>query len=121
MHRRELLKAIGVLPLAAAGSCAFTAEHYGRIGVEAWQRHAARGEYLDVFLDGEDVTLQCIEADDEDGHVILLCHDRAHHHAPGGSDPPHLRHHDEVCTHRLRGHVTIRPRRHRHGHHHERI
>jgi hypothetical protein len=44
---------------------------YGPLTVAQWAaHHRATGEYLHVFLDGQDVTEQCCFSDDEAGFVV---------------------------------------------------
>jgi hypothetical protein len=46
---------------------------YGAITTERWRRHKAEtGEYLHVFVDGDEVTTECDYANDEEGVVRLL-------------------------------------------------
>ena len=51
---------------------------YGPITLERWMRHQREtGEYLHVFLDGQDVTTDCEFADDVAGYVIVHERDAA--------------------------------------------
>lgn len=86
MNRRNffgLLSALGAstvmgLPSLTGKPSLAQKKRYGLIGVGEHTRHqTATGEFLHVYLNGEDVTACCNEADDVNGFVVLYPKDGA--------------------------------------------
>ena len=89
---------------------------YGLMTVERHALHKrTTGETLRVYLDGEDVTDRCVEADDKEGHVLLNCLDDVGHSPRIGTGKTHLEPRAKlsgrtvVCRHVLYGTVGIHP------------
>jgi hypothetical protein len=104
MNRRDALKAIGSVATAAATPSA-APKKFGRLTLSGHRQHfEATGETLHVWIDGEDITHCCVEANDYDGTVEILArdHDIYRRFVPLGEmvGPCHVR---------LRGAVRIAP------------
>src|SRR5262245_46470356 len=77
MNRRAFLAtALAAIPAAKLSVHANTAEpkKYGLMTVDRCIRLRLSGIDLSVFLDGEDVSNRCREADDECGYTLLYRH-----------------------------------------------
>jgi len=104
MNRRDALKAIGSVATAAATPSA-APKKFGRLTITSHRQHLeATGETLHVWIDGEDVTHCCCEANDYDGTVEIIArnNDLYRRFGPLGEmvGPRHVR---------LRGVVKIAP------------
>jgi hypothetical protein len=111
MNRRDLLKTFGATAGALVAGVGLTRK-YGYVDVEIHRQYQARGVDLEVWHNGRNVTFACREADDRAGFAVLLCHDLTAHRDLDCKDPAHFRpgRHDELCTIRLEGPITIRPK-----------
>lgn len=85
---------------------------YGHVDLIRWMEHKRKGEFLRVFLDGQDVTLRCVEANDTTGEVVLLCRDPKEHRWQVAEGAAHLTPDGGDAgahKHRVRGQVVIQP------------
>ena len=93
-----------MMPMAWSGS--------GSLTVDGWQAHFEKtGERLHVYVDGLDVTDRCVDANIGLMYAEVYCHDPIGHHPDVTTGQAHVcpSNHDHVCTHRLRGVITVRP------------
>lgn len=75
-NRREFLSNVALTALACGVNTNPTPQKYGCIDTYAHESHKRlTGETLHVYLDGEDVTAYCAEADDIKGYVIVYAKD----------------------------------------------
>jgi hypothetical protein len=82
MNRRQALKSlVSAVPAGAMGvAVAGQPRKYGLLTVEGYTQHQdITGERLHVWLDGEDVTHRCCEADDINGYVVLQARTKDEH------------------------------------------
>lgn len=111
--RRQALKMLGGFGAVLAGGVTVAAQggrRYGRLTVDGWHAHQrATGEHLLVFVDGEDVTDDCYEADDVEGYALIFCRDADLHKQWERKGALHVRD-GHVCRVEVRGRVEIRPR-----------
>lgn len=101
MDRRSFF---GVTVAGLLGARAVSAAtHYGPVDVDRWMEHKRRGEFLHVYLNGEDVTLQnCFYADDVAGEVRFFKRNtvgKLYFDPSTGETAKEIRH----------GHVVIKP------------
>jgi hypothetical protein len=119
MNRREVFKLLGVTIAGAAGRVApgrvapvpvAPSWTYGRLTVGTHCAHReVTGEYLHVWVNGEDVTDGCYEADDVEGYALVYCRGGRDHadHVPRGAR--HIDGDGRACRMRLTGAVVIAP------------
>jgi hypothetical protein len=109
MNRRDLIKSMLGVTVAAWVTVATPRHQFGTLSVDGWRAHKElTGEALEVFVDGVQVT-SAYEASDVDGYVLAYCRDEQHHRDWSAQGHLHIGGDGGACRMRLTGTVVIRP------------